>query len=130
MRIFKTLLALTLFCLTSCGSDYGNSIISPESNLTVYYLDGVSSETAVKFAKYWKENGYTDENPQSIQLSIDKDYQIKLIAQVPGDINNMSFDEEQLLISLTKELEKEVFDNMPVQIMLCNDRFSVIKVIQ
>lgn len=138
MRNITLLLGLLLVLFSSCGSDYGNRIISEESNLTVLYTDSISSDVAVKFAQFWKENELTGNTQQTIQLSKTNVFNVKLITSFPEDFEKdeigkskgISFEELELLNNLRKELDSVVFENKSVQIQLCNDHFVPLMTIE
>ncbi|MEX1190421.1 MAG: hypothetical protein WED10_03540 [Brumimicrobium sp.] len=108
MKIIVQIFTLLVF-LGSCGMPMGDRIDADK--LSVYYLDGVPKEKAIKFAKYWKNNDLIGDEAQVIQLEkLSKNtIGVKLIEEENYHDEGLSIHEESLLQSLERDLEKEVF---------------------
>ncbi len=96
-------------------------------NLQVYYLEGVQKETAIKFAKYWKDNGFVGERKQVMQLEKAEDgYSLKIIERKMYHESALSIDEQSKLQELERTLEKEVF-NEDLTIIITDNTFRPIE---
>jgi hypothetical protein len=81
-------------------------------NLTVYYLDGVPKNKAIKLLKYWKENGLIGDEAQVIQLEVleDKSIGIKLLEKSIYLQQSLTIHEQSLLQELERNIESKVFE--------------------
>lgn len=121
--------AVALFLLSfvfSCGQSMGDRIDIDE--LKVFYLEPFEKNEAVKFAKYWRDNGFLGDEPQFIQLSISENniVQIKLIEKEKYHNQYLSIKEQALLSDLERLLEKDVF-NKSVVITITDNTFAEIE---
>jgi hypothetical protein len=97
------------------------------NNLQVYYLEGVSKETAIEFATYWKNNDFVGDRKQVIQLDKDEDgYLLKLIERAIYHEETLEIDEQAKLQELERSLEDEVFDEN-VTIVITDNTFRPIE---
>lgn len=118
-----------LFCglvilLMSCNSDYGHKVVG--DNLTVYFTDRNDEKLAETIAIFWKENDLIGETKQDLQLvRLTKKIELRIIANDPKNVKNMSFDERKLLAELEQELQKEIGES-PLQLVICNNKFEPI----
>lgn len=111
--------------LFACGIPMGDRVDA--DNLQVYYLDGIKKNTAIEFAKYWKNNGFVGERKQVIQLSREEDQTIiKLIEREMYHNESLTVDEQSKLQQLERTLSKEIFDG-EVEIMITDNTFRPIE---
>ena len=116
------LLVASLF--QGCGISMGNRI--DNGNLSVYFLEGVDKEKAIKFSKFWRDNGFLGEKKQIIQLEREKKaIVIKLIEREIYHTDIFTIIEEAMLQDLERNLEKEIFHEN-VEIMITDNTFRPI----
>jgi hypothetical protein len=115
-------LILILSFIQSCGMPMGNRVDA--ENLKVYYMDGVEKEQAIRFARYWRDNGFIGDRPQYIQLSKDEKglILVKLIEREFYREDELTIIELSLIQQLQRDLAKDVFEQ-EVEILITGDRF-------
>ncbi|MCO5269438.1 MAG: hypothetical protein M9897_11170 [Brumimicrobium sp.] len=117
-------LFILIILMSACGVPMGNRIDS--HNLSVYYLDGITKEKAIAFAKYWRDNGFVGENKQTIQLDSENNVIfVKLIEREVYSDEPISIDEEVMLQDLERTLKQEIF-NKEVTIVITDNTFQPI----
>lgn len=121
------ILGLLVF-LFSCGMPMGNTVKTEDEKLTVFYLEKVPKDKAIKFLKYWKNNGFIGEEPQIIQLDVTEDgtIAVKLIEKSTYHQKSLTIHEQSLLQELERNLEKEVFEQ-EVTIIITDNTFRPIE---
>jgi hypothetical protein len=123
MHIFS--LIVVFFLLLGCGIPMGDRIDS--KNLQVYYLQGVTKETATDFARYWINNGFVGDRKQVIQVERENEvYTVKLIERSMYHQQPLSIDEQAKLQELKRNLELEVFHARTI-IMITDNTFRPIE---
>jgi hypothetical protein len=122
----KWSLLLFIGLLFSCGMPMGNRVDA--TNLQVYYLDGVEKESAIRFARYWRDMGFIGEQQQVIQLDRDEDglLLVKLIEREIYHDELLNIQELSLIQQLQRDLAQEVFDE-PVFIVITDNTFRPIE---
>lgn len=119
--IFFILPSILLF---SCGSEHGNKVVGDQ--FTVYFTDSKDQEVAEKLAIYFRENELIASQKQDVQLvRLKKKLQLRMIATLPNEVKNMSFEERKLLTDLQTSLYNEVI-KAPFELVICNDEFEPI----
>lgn len=121
-----TFLILLLGFIYSCTSDtdFGNKVVGDK--FTVYFIDKNDEQLAEKIAIYFKDNDLITTQKQDVQLvRLKKSIQLRLIANAPKEINQMSFEERKLLTDLQTSLYNEVIKK-PFELVICNDKFEPI----
>lgn len=118
------LIILTSVVLTSCSSNMGHKVVG--GKFTVYFNDPNDEKFATSLANYFKSNALLTGKEQDVQLErIQKnEYQLKIIATNPSTVKNLSFEELSVLMAFQSELNKTVFDNKRVELVICNDQFE------
>ncbi|PHR46209.1 MAG: hypothetical protein COA32_11690 [Fluviicola sp.] len=121
------ILGLLIF-LFSCGIPMGDTVKTEDEKLTVFYLEEVSKDKAIKFLKYWKDNGFIGDDPQIIQLDVLEDglIAVKLIEKSTYHKEALSIHEKSLLQELERNLEKKVFEQ-EVTIIITDNTFRPIE---
>lgn len=106
----------------------GDTVKTEDEKVTVFYLEQVPKEKAIKFIKYWKNNGLIGEEPQKIQLDkLENGYfTVKLIEKSTYHEEPLSIHEESLLQELERNLETEVF-KQEVSIIITDNTFRPIE---
>jgi hypothetical protein len=114
--------------LLSCGMPMGDTVKTADEKVTVFYLEKVPKQKAVKFLRYWKNNGFIGEEPQVIQLDLMNDdvIAVKLIEKSMYHEKSLSIHEQSLLQELERNLETEVF-NQEVSIIITDNTFRPIE---
>jgi len=121
------ILGLLVF-LFSCGMPMGDTVKTQDEKLTVFYLEKVPKDKAIKFLKYWKNNGLIGEDPQVIQLDVlgNGAIAVKLIEKSTYQQKSLSIHEQSLLQELERNLEEEVFEQ-EVTIIITDNTFRPIE---
>ncbi len=102
-------IAIFFVVISGCGISMGNRIDA--KNLQVYYLENVQKTKAIRFTKFWKENGFVGDTKQVIQLDKnDGGYVVKLIEREEFQEQRLSIDEQSKLQELEYRIEEEVFE--------------------
>ena len=114
-----------LILITGCAAPLGDRVDG--ENLKVYYLEDVSKQMAIDFAKYWIANGFVGEKEQTIQLLTDEDKVIvKLIEKESYHDESLGISEVAMLQDLERVLKSDVFQK-DVRIWICDDTFYPLK---
>lgn len=111
--------------VSSCSKGYGTSYI--QKNLTVYYTNKNDLKLAKYLADYWFANDLIGEKAQTIRLfnSDDKNRQVQLIALKELDVNSLKFEEIEEIQKLENDLNKTIFKENKVDVVICDSRFNV-----
>jgi hypothetical protein len=111
--------------VSSCSKGYGTSYI--QKNLTVYYTNKNDLKLAKSLADYWFTNGMIGEKKQAIRLfNLDnKNRQVQLIALKKIDANSLKFEEIEEIQKLENDLNKTIFKDNKVDVVICDSRFNV-----
>ena len=117
-----------LAVLFSCGMPMGDTVKTEDEKVTVFYLEKVPKDKAIKFLKYWKNNGFIGEDPQTIQLDVleSGEFAVKLIEKSTLHEQPLSIHEQSLLQELERNLEEEVFEQ-EVTIIITDNTFRPIE---
>ena len=117
-----------LAVLFSCGMPMGDTVKTEDEKVTVFYLEKVPKDKAIKFLKYWKNNGFIGEEPQTIQLDVLDNgmFTVKLIEKSTLHEQPLSIHEQSLLQELERNLEEEVFEQ-EVTIIITDNTFRPIE---
>jgi hypothetical protein len=96
--------------------------------LKVFYLEPFEKNEAIKFAKFWRDNGYLGNAPQFIQLSISENeiVQVKIIEKEAYHNEFLTIEEQALLSDLERLLEKNVFQKRTT-IIITDNTFAEIE---
>lgn len=102
-----------------------NSVAYGKNN--VYYTNAVSESEAKKLGNYLKsQKMFTDNSEFDIKIDKEKNtYVYSIIVKDSTYTNNQEFINSMKEIS--KAISKDVFNNSPVRIDICNDQFKVLK---
>jgi hypothetical protein len=114
--------------LFSCGMPMGDTVKTEDEKLTVFYLEKVPKDKAIKFLKYWKNNGFIGEDPQVIQLDVLEDgaIAVKLIEKSIYLQESLTIHEQSLLQELERNLENKVFEQ-EITIIITDNTFRPIE---
>lgn len=125
-RYLHSLFILLLVLLASCTEDMGHKVVG--GRFTVYFSDASDEALATDVAQYFKHNNMITGQQQDIRLEkkAKNKYELKLIANNPDKVNQMPFDERVKLLSFQDELEREVFSQNSLELVICNNQFEVI----
>jgi hypothetical protein len=121
MKRFLSLLLIVVF-IQSCGMPMGDRVDA--ENLKVYYMEGVDQQQAIRFARYWRDNGFIGDRQQYIQLSRDEHgiVLVKLIEREMYREDELSIIELSLIQQLQRDLASDVFEE-EVEVVITGDRF-------
>lgn len=118
----RAFLLIVLFFIYGCHSDYGHSVSG--DNFTVYFADVKDQSYAEKIALYWKDENFITGRKQDLQLVENQyGYELRIIANDPSKMNEISFEEQKLLIGLQRNIEQIVLRE-PIELVICNSRFE------
>jgi hypothetical protein len=111
--------------VSSCSKGYGTSYI--QKNLTIYYTNKNDLKLAKSLADYWFTNGLIGEKKQAIRLFLldNKNRQVQLIALKKIDANSLKFEEIEEIQKLENDLNKTIFKDNKVDVVICDSRFNV-----
>lgn len=106
----------------------GDTVKTEDEKLTVFYLEKVPKDKAIKFLKYWKNNGFIGEDPQVIQLDVLEDgaIAVKLIEKSIYLQESLTIHEQSLLQELERNLENKVFEQ-EITIIITDNTFRPIE---
>lgn len=94
--------------LIGCGVNMGTRI--DNGNLSVFFLEGVNTNEAIEFSKYWKDHGFVGERKQVIQLENKNDViHVNLIERKMYQADRLTISEEAMLQEIERDLNKNVF---------------------
>mgnify|MGYP005814550255 FL=1 len=121
---FVVVLVVFLLIWKFGGSSYGEKL---EFNSTdIYYTELVTEADAQKLGEYLLESEFADGRDKSVQLSRrDSVYLFRMVVMegVEKDSSNdITFEAMALTLSWN------VFDNAPVELEACDDRFNTLRV--
>lgn len=115
--------ALLVFC--SCRQDFGNRLESKE--LTVFYTRTQDEPLARQVGEFWKRNNFLGQRHQYIQLDHSSNrFELKLIANQPDELKNMSYNERKLLMDLQQTLKDSLFRSHNFSLILANANFETL----
>lgn len=121
--LFQILILLVL--LGSCRQNYGNKLESDQ--LDVFFAAKDDEELARKVGQYWKSKDLIGTKKQFIRLEKkDGIYYIQLIPSTKFSIEKFSFDERSILKELQDDLQKTVFGEQMVHIVLADNQFNTL----
>lgn len=118
------LFLLAIFGLIcSCDSNYGE--VSSRENVDVYYLKPITKKQADKLADFWQKLELSKDKKQYIQLSKPADViHLKLIANDSIFLNDIPFEIQIELFKLDSLLNKVVFPNQEVELIISDKTFT------
>jgi hypothetical protein len=104
-----------------------NSIAYGKNN--VYYTNSVSEAEARKLGDYFKGDVFNDNSKIDFKLDKEKDtYVFSMPIKDASDINDQKFMDD--MNECRKALSKDVFNNKPVRVDICDGKFKVLKSIK
>lgn len=118
--------AISLFALMSCSNNYGKKVTFSTNTGEVYYKgDGVTEADAKAVGKFLEEQGYfsKDGKTSSVQISKkDKTFDARFVVDDKKLAEAKNADAAFETIGAL--MSKEVFSNMPVDIIYTDDKFG------
>ncbi len=120
----KLMVFLSIAFIWSCGN-YGRELKFNQGQL--FYTSTVSESEAQKLGQYLVQQGFFDGKEKSIQLNKSGNiYQFRMVIKkgYEQDPNFINFAKQ-----ISQELSKDVFNDAPVEIHLCNDNLQTLKTI-
>lgn len=120
----KLVVFFSIAFISSCG-DYGRELKFNQGQL--FYTSTVSESEAQKLGQYLIQQGFFDGKEKSIQLNKSGDiYQFRMVIKkgYEQDPNFINFAKQ-----ISQELSKDVFNDAPVEIHLCNQNLQTLKTI-
>ena len=112
------------FILVSCTKGFGNKLTDPD--VDIYFEFKEDEQIATELGRYWKSNGFTGNQHQSIRLTKDDEYfYVQLITKDKSGVTQIPFNELKLLMSLQQNLDSAILKGEKgCQIVICDDRFN------
>lgn len=112
---------------------YGSNI--PESKLTfsgdeIYYTSSVTKDEVNKLGKYLVDGQFFQSDDKTMSVKLDKNYNKVYILSLI--IDKQYIENEQVLKEMSvvaKAVSSDVFNNSKVEIDLCDNKFSKLKVV-
>jgi len=126
MKSRLVILYFVVAIFSSCSKGYGTAYI--QKNLTVYYTNDKDLDSAKKLADYWFDQKLIGNKPQTIRLVYNdkKPRQVQLLANEISQVKSLDFKELKALQDLENDLNKTVFKNSEIDVVICDSRFNVI----
>ena len=126
MKGFLLVFLLPLIFLSSCAKGYGTAYVSED--VTIYYYSPKDLNQVKLLADFWKKNVLSKDKKQSLHLFRTEKgvYQLQLIASKSEFAKKLEFDEIKLLQDLENKLNKEVFTQNKIDLVICDSRFTVL----
>lgn len=113
------------FYLSSCGVSMGDRI--DMKNLQVYYLEHITKDEAIAFAKFWKQHDFIGHEKQTIQLDrVGGTFIIKLIEKEEFHEKALTIPEQAAIYELQRMIEEQVVGG-PVEIQISDNTFRPIE---
>lgn len=106
-------------------SQYGTKLVFNDTE--IYYTKNVTEAEARKLGNYMVSAGFSDGQRKSFQL--DKSgstYQFRMVV-IPEMQNNEQY--LNTVKAVAAEISRDVFNNAPVEVHICDDRFKTLRVI-
>jgi hypothetical protein len=122
--IFVTCIISSMIILASCTKN-GNKLKFNEGEL--YFTDQVQKSDAEKLGSYLETEGFFNGEKRSIQLNKNgKTWEFRMVVKKGTESDDQYIN---LFGYFGIQLSKAVFNNEPVDIHLCNERFETLMVI-
>ena len=124
-KLFLILIVFAVISINQSCSERANMLKFNNSNL--YYSEQVNKADAQKLGNYLQSEGFFGDEERSVKLDKnDKTWEFRL--KVKKGTEN---DDQYLYLFgfFSAQLSKAVFNNDPVDIYLCNDKFETIRMI-
>lgn len=116
----------TVFIVSSCAKGYGKVYVT--GNVSIYYYSPNDLNQVKTLAEFWNRNNLSKKKKQFLRVfKTDKgNYQLQLIVSKSELVHNLKFDEIKLLQELENKLNKEVFTQNKIDLVICDSRFIVL----
>ena len=116
----------TVFIVSSCAKGYGTAYVT--GNVSIYYYSPNDLNQVKTLAEFWNRNNLSKKKKQFLRVfKTDKgNYQLQLIVSKSELVHNLKFDEIKLLQELENKLNKEVFTQNKIDLVICDSRFTVL----
>jgi uncharacterized protein (DUF2267 family) len=128
ISLFIVTMLFSLILSACSGDDYGTKISFGENN-ELYYTTTVKEEEANKLIDYLVEQKFSAEDGNGITVQLNKTgstYEFHMVVKE-------GLDQEEYVIDLMKEVGRElsqyVFDGEAVEVHLCDDTLTTLKVV-
>lgn len=121
----KFLFLLTLVLLfQSCSKGYGNKLTA--KNLNVYFESKDQEKKANSLGKFWQNKGLVGDREQNVKLSKSNgSYYVHLILSEEFKNQDITFNEQKLLLELQREMDTTIFKgDLGCQILICDNEFK------
>lgn len=112
--------------VSSCAKGYGTAYI--QKNLTIYYINNKDINLVKSLSNYWFEHKLIGRKSQSLRLYHDnnKVNQLQLISNDLVNVKKLNFEEIKALQELENDLNKTIFQNNKIDLVVCDSRFNVV----
>jgi hypothetical protein len=108
----------TVFIVSSCAKGYGTAYVS--GNVSIYYYSPSELNQVKTLAEFWIKNNLAKKKKQFLRVfKTDKgNYQLQLIVSKSELANKLKFDELKLLQELENKLNKEIFIQNKIDLVI------------
>jgi hypothetical protein len=124
MKKLFLLFLLSMFINSSCNQKGGKLDLN---NGTLIYTEDVDSKVAHKLGSYLNEQGFFSDEKKSVKLDLKGDTWQFMMVLKEGAENDDQY--SYLLGIFAKQLSRDVFNNEPVDIHICNNKLESLKVV-
>ena len=126
-QVLKSILIITMLStfLSSCSSKYGKE--KNFNGVQLFYTSKVTEAQADKLGKYLISGGFADGEKKTVQITkTGNTFEFRMVVK-----KGIDRDEEftQIFKSYASELSKNVFDDEPVEIHLCDENLKTLRVV-
>lgn len=116
---------LVLFLLFSIGcSDTKDSVVSG-GEFSVYFNNAEDHDLAKEIVNFWKEDSLITGRPQDVRLQRkESGYNLTLVSIKKKRLEELSFDEVSSLTKLQQRLQRKVFKDQEVTLVIGDESFK------
>lgn len=114
-----------LFLAYACTEQTDSQVSG--GNFTVHFSNTDDKELAEKIVHFWKDEALLTDKKQDVKLVKTKDgYDLYLISPTRKSMKELTFEEIKSLTTLRMRLEKEVFKDQLVRLVITDENFKPI----
>jgi hypothetical protein len=124
MKRYALLLLLPVLMLAIGCSGYGEKV--EYEGTEIYFKDGATKEDADKMGAHLVKTSYADGNRKSVML-VRNPSNNNMVVRLVVDTNKLNAFTEMAFMFLGAAYSKDVFDNQPVDLELCDNTFKTVK---
>lgn len=123
--LYRLLYILILFTFTACVEDAGSEVSG--GNFTVHFDNPEDKKLAVEVVKHWKNEKLLTGKDQDVKLvRSESGYELYLISVGRESFDEMTFEEISALTRLKQELNRKIFREKNVELVIADKNFKPI----